>query len=184
MDVIKDRLYTFRIDHEKRRSSQSSMYDILYTLTRLISPILVFTSEEIYSFMNTRDEKKESILLEDFPTESDMYIDDELIAKWNRIFEIKESFAKDVEAARADKKIGSALDAKITIYTTGEEYDFVKNNQKEIALVAIVSELEVEKSDEKKVVVEKASGVKCPRCWTYANEFSDEGICMKCYKNM
>lgn len=80
------------------------MYDILYTLTRLISPILVFTSEEIYSFMNTRDEKKESILLEDFPSESDMYIDDELIAKWNRIFEIKESFAKDVEAARADKK--------------------------------------------------------------------------------
>lgn len=104
LDVIKDRLYTFRIDHEKRRSSQSSMYDILYTLTRLISPILVFTSEEIYSFMNTRDEKKESILLEDFPSESDMYIDDELIAKWNRIFEIKESFAKDVEAARADKK--------------------------------------------------------------------------------
>ena len=65
-----------------------------------------------------------------------------------------------------------------------QEYDFVKNNQKEIALVAIVSELEVEKSDEKKVVVEKATGVKCPRCWTYANEFSDEGICMKCYKNM
>lgn len=184
LDVIKDRLYTFRIDHEKRRSSQSSMYDILYTLTRLISPILVFTSEEIYSFMNTRDEKKESILLEDFPSESDMYIDDELIAKWNRIFEIKESFAKDVEAARADKKIGSALDAKITIYTNGEEYDFVKNNQREIALVAIVSELEVEKSDEKKVVVEKATGEKCPRCWTYANEFSDEGICMKCYKNM
>ena len=184
LDVIKDRLYTFRIDHEKRRSSQSSMYDILYTLTRLISPILVFTSEEIYSFMNTRDEKKESILLEDFPSESDMYIDDELITKWNRIFEIKESFAKDVEAARADKKIGSALDAKITIYTNGEEYDFVKNNQKEIALVAIVSEIEVEKSDEKKVVVEKATGEKCPRCWTYANEFSDEGICMKCYKNM
>ena len=46
------------------------------------------------------------------------------------------------------------------------------------------SEFEIEKSNERKVEVSKSTGVKCPRCWTYANEFSDEGICMKCYKNM
>lgn len=134
--------------------------------------------------MNTNDEKKLSILLEDFPVEDSRYIDDKLIEKWNKIFEIKESFAKDIENARANKEIGSALDAKITIYTNGEEYDFITNNKENIALVAIISELEVVNSDEKKIVVEKSKATKCPRCWTYSHEFSDEGICMKCKNNM
>lgn len=160
------------------------MYDILYSLARLISPILVFTSEEIYSYMNTREDKKVSILLEDFPTETNRYDNDEIVQKWDKIFEIKESFAKDIEEARAKKEIGSALDAQITIYATEDEFDFINNNKQEIALVAIISELNVEKSDEHKVLVEKSTGVKCPRCWTYSHEFSDEGICMKCHKNM
>lgn len=184
LDVIKDRLYTFRKDHDLRRSSQSTMYDILYSLARLISPILVFTSEEIYSYMNTREDKKVSILLEDFPTETNRYDNDEIVQKWDKIYEIKESFAKDIEEARAKKEIGSALDAQITIYATEDEFDFINNNKQEIALVAIISELNVEKSDEHKVLVEKSTGVKCPRCWTYSHEFSDEGICMKCHKNM
>lgn len=184
LDVIKDRLYTYRVDHTLRRSSQSSMYDILFTLTRLISPILSFTSEEIYSFMNTKEDKKVSILLEDFPVEDSRYIDDKLIEKWDKIFEIKESFAKDIENARANKEIGSALDAKITIYTNGEDFKFIKDNKSNIALVAIISELEVINSDEKKIVVEKSKATKCPRCWTYSHDFSDEGICMKCKNNM
>ena len=104
--------------------------------------------------------------------------------KKQKIFEIKESFAKDIEEARAKKEIGSALDAQITIYATEDEFDFINNNKQEIALVAIISELNVEKSDKHKVLVEKSTGVKCPRCWTYSHEFSDEGICMKCHKNM
>ena len=101
---------------------------------------------------------------------------DKLIEKWDKIFEIKESFAKDIENARANKEIGSALDAKITIYTNGEEFDFITANKENITLASIVSEIEVVNSDEKKIVVEKSTGVKCPRCWTYSNEFSDEGI--------
>ena len=185
LDVIKDRLYTFNVEHKLRRSSQSTMYDVLYALTRIISPILAFTSEEIYSYMNIRGEKKVSILLEDFPSVDNKYMDDELIEKWERIFEIKETMAKPIENARAEKKIGSALDAEVTIYAKNEEYDFIEKNKKEIELIAIISELNVEKTDlEYEVKVEKSSGVKCPRCWTYAHEYSDEGICMKCFKNM
>lgn len=184
LDVIKDRLYTFKVDHKLRRSSQSTMYDILEVLVKLISPILVFTSEEAYSFMNTKNEKKESILLEDFPNETNEYNNDELVQKWDKIFEIKESFSKEVEEARARKEIGSALDAMITIYVNDKDYNFINENKENIALVAIVSEVNVEKSAENKVVVGKSTGVKCPRCWTYAHEFSDEGICKKCYDNM
>ncbi len=184
LDVIKDRLYTFNVSHKLRRSSQSTMYDILDALTKIISPILVFSSQEIYSYMNTKEEKKENILLEKFPCESNEYIDDELVGKWDKIFEIKESFAKDLEEARARKEIGSALDSKVTMYVTDDEFDFINENKENIALVAIVSEFIVEKSDEHKVIVEKSTGMKCPRCWTYSHKFCDDGICMKCYENM
>ena len=184
LDVIKDRLYTFNENHPLRRSSQSSMYDVLYTFVRLISPILAFTSEEIYSYMNIKD-KKVSVLLEDFPSEDNKYIDDELIKKWDKIFEVKETMAKPIENARAEKLIGSALDCQVTIFAKGKEYEFIKENLKDIELVAIISELNVEETQgEYEVKVEKSTGVKCPRCWTYSHEFSDEGICMKCHKNM
>ncbi len=185
LDVIKDRLYTFNVAHPLRRSSQSTMYDILFTFARIISPILVFTSEEIYSYMNLREDKKNSILLEDFPNVNSEYMDDTLVQKWEKIFDIKEMLAKPIENARAEKLIGSALDAEVVIFANEKDYDFIKENAKNIELVAIVSELEVEKTDkETSVKVQKSSGVKCPRCWTYAHEYSDDGICMKCYKNM
>lgn len=183
LDVIKDRLYTFRPDHELRRSSQSTMYDILEILTKLISPILVFTSEEIYSYINTREDKKVGILLEEFPTLNSEYEDETNTEKWDKIFEIKESFAKDIEMARAEKKIGSALDSEISIYAN-EDYDFIKENIEEITLVSIVSEIHVEKADEGKVVVEKSTGSKCPRCWTYSKDVDNDGICKKCRDNM
>ncbi len=185
LDVIKDRLYTFNVNHPLRRSSQSTMYDILDTLTKIISPILVFTAEEIYSYMTTKDEKKLSVLLEDFPVEDTKYVDDKLIEKWDKIFEVKEILAKPIENARAEKIIGSALDSEITIYADEKDYEFILENLKAIELVAIISKLNVEKSNnETTVKVEKSTGLKCPRCWTYSNEFSDEGICMKCHNNM
>lgn len=183
LDVMKDRLYTFRVDHPSRRSSQSTMYDILTVLVKLISPILPFTSEEIYQAMHTVEDKKQSILLEAFPVETDAYTNDELVAKWDKIYEIKESFAKEIEEARARKEIGSALDSEITIYATPEEYNFIEANKKNIALVAIISKLTVEEAAEHTVVVVKSTGMKCPRCWTYSHHFDEEGICMKCHKN-
>ena len=184
LDVIKDRLYTFKESHELRRSSQSTMYDILDTLIKLMSPILVFTADEAYSFMNTKGEKKLSVVLEDFPQATGAYNDDTLVEKWDRIFDIKESFARVIEEARARKEIGSALDAEVTLYTSGDEFKFSTENKKNIELVAIISELNVEEAPERKVEVIKSTGVKCPRCWTYSHEFSDDGVCMKCYKNM
>lgn len=184
LDVIKDRLYTYRKDHKLRRSSQSTMYDILSILTRLISPILVFTSQEIYTHMDVRGEKKQNILLEDFPIYSNEYEDNTLISKWNRIYEIKDSFAKLQEEARANKIIGSSLDSKVIFYTFGEEYDFIEENIESIKLVSIISEFELVKSDKKNIEVVKSTGIKCPRCWTYSNIFDDSGICEKCFKNM
>ncbi len=184
LDVIKDRLYTFNKNHILRRSSQSTMYDVLTILTRLISPILVFTSEEIYSYMNVVGDKKQSILLEEFPVYINEYEDNTLISKWNKIFEIKDSLSKSIEEARAKKEIGSSLDSKVILYTSDEEEKFAIENIENIKLVSIISEFEVLHSDERKVVVSKSECNKCPRCWTYSKYFDDSGICKKCSENM
>ncbi|MEG0872917.1 MAG: isoleucine--tRNA ligase [Clostridia bacterium] len=184
LDVVKDRLYTFNANHELRRSTQSTMYDILESLVKLLSPILVFTAEEIYEHMTLKGEKKEGVLLENYPSFNEMYEDEELITKWDRIFEIKESFAKDIENARANKIIGSALDADITVMATDTDYEFIINNIEEITLVSIVSYIDVKKSNEPQIIVEKSRGTKCPRCWTYSTDITQEGICGKCMGNM
>lgn len=183
LDVIKDRLYTFAHNHPLRRSSQSTMYDILNVLTKLIAPILVFTADEIYNYMNVKGQKQINILLEEFPEQNKEYNDIELVEKWDKIFEIKELFSKDIELARADKKVGHSLDSDVTIYTD-KDFDFINSNNQNIKLVAILSDLKVVKSNENKVIVEKSSGIKCPRCWTYSKDINSEGICKKCQDNM
>ena len=57
LDVVKDRLYTLNSKNVLRKSIQSTMYDILFVLVRLLAPILAFTSEEIYSYMPKKDNK-------------------------------------------------------------------------------------------------------------------------------
>lgn len=184
LDVIKDRLYTFRNNHPLRRSSQSTMYEILVALTKIMSPILVFTAEEIYQHMKTVGDKKESIVLEKFPTVNPMHFNESLVEKWNHIYEIKESMSKDIENARAEKLVGHSLDSDITIEAPEKEYKFIEENKEAIKLIAIISDLTVKKADKYHVIVEKSSGTKCPRCWTYSKEMNEEGICLKCAENM
>jgi isoleucyl-tRNA synthetase len=189
LDVIKDRLYTFRKDHPLRRSSQSTMNDILRVLVRLMSPILCFTSEEIWSFMThkTKDEYL-SVLTGGFPTERNEYNDEVLIEKWDKIFDIKEDLAKYLEEARATKVIGHSLDALITINTNGEELKFMQENLENLKLITIVSQFEIVESTERKIIVEKSYGDKCARCWTYSPDVGRDQvhktICKKCIDNM
>ncbi|MBR1884004.1 MAG: isoleucine--tRNA ligase [Clostridia bacterium] len=189
LDVMKDRLYTFRQDHPLRRSAQSTMNDILRVLVRIIAPILPFTAEEVWSFMShTEIKESQTVMLSGFPTERPEYTDNSLIEKWDRIFKIRDELAKYLEQARANKLIGQNLDACVTFATSGEELEFVKANSDNIALVCIVSQLEIVESDERKIEVEKAYGAKCARCWTYSDsvgrDFVHKDLCKKCLDNM
>ncbi len=190
LDVMKDILYTFRKNHDLRRSCQSTMYDILGTLVRVIAPVMCFTSEEIWSFMNHSNSGDAlSVMLSDFPKVNNDYENNvEMIDKWNKIYELKDKYAKNLEEARANKVIGNSLDALISVYTSGEELEFIKANMESIKLVLIVSEFEIFDNEEHKVEVEKAYGDKCARCWTYSSTVGrnakDEHLCDKCITNM
>ena len=51
LDVLKDRLYTEKSDSKSRKAAQTAIYIILNAMTRMISPILAYTSDEIWKYM-------------------------------------------------------------------------------------------------------------------------------------
>lgn len=189
LDVMKDRLYTYNKNHKLRRSCQSTMNDILRVLVRLIAPILSFTAEEVWSFMShqTKDDYL-TVLTAGFPSEKADYNDETLIQKWNKIFELKDRAAKFLEEARANKLVGSSLDALVIIHSTGDELEFIKENIDNIKLVMIVSGIEIFDDDTNKIEVQKAYGDKCARCWTYSSDVGkdrvNKDLCKKCIDNM
>ena len=185
LDIIKDRLYTEKADSVARRAAQTTMYYILDALVKILTPMISFTAEEIWSAMNhTEKENVESPMLADYPVSNDEWDNKEIAEKWEKIIKVKNIVAKDLELARAEKTIGKSLDAKVTIYAEGEEYKFLKENEELIKLVLIVSGLEIQENNRKQeeklgVKVEHATGEKCERCWMY-NDHLEDGLCPRC----
>lgn len=185
LDIIKDRLYTEKADSVARRAAQTTMYYILDALVKILTPMISFTAEEIWSAMkHTEKENVESPMLADYPVQNDEWDNKEIAEKWEKIIKVKNIVAKDLELARAEKTIGNSLDAKVTIYAEGEEYKFLKENEELIKLVLIVSGLEIQENNRKQeeklgVKVEHATGEKCERCWMY-NDHIEDGLCPRC----
>ena len=185
LDIIKDRLYTEKADSVARRAAQTTMYYILDALVKILTPMISFTAEEIWSAMkHTGKENVESPMLADYPVPNDEWDNKEIAEKWEKIIKVKNIVAKDLELARAEKTIGNSLDAKVTIYADGEEYKFLKENEELIKLVLIVSGLEIQENNRKQeeklgVKVEHATGEKCERCWMY-NDHLEDGLCPRC----
>lgn len=185
LDIIKDRLYTEKADSVARRAAQTTMYYILDALVKILTPMISFTAEEIWSAMkHTEKENVESPMLADYPVLNDEWDNKEIAEKWEKIIKVKNIVAKDLELARAEKTIGNSLDAKVTLYAEGEEYKFLKENEELIKLVLIVSGLEIQENNRKQeeklgVKVEHATGEKCERCWMY-NDHIEDGLCPRC----
>ena len=194
LDVLKDRLYVEKSDSLSRRAAQTTIYLILDSLVRLLCPILVFTTEEIWQCMHHRScDNKDAVLLNDMPNEHEINVDDEFNKTWDILGLIREDVKKVLEVARKDKVIGSSLEAKVVIYCNGTKYDLLASLKESLKEIFIVSAVEIEKSGEGKftgekntditITVEKAAGEKCERCWSYSEDVSDnENICNRCRK--
>ena len=200
LDVIKDRLYTEKKDSAARRAAQTAMYIILDAMTRLVAPILAFTSDEIWQSMpHASDCDARHVVYNEMPKPtSEKYgidVTEEFIARWDRIHAIRDVVKKALENARAEKTIGASLDAKVTLFCTGELYAFLKSVEDELATVFIVSQVEIVDgeggtlSDDAlglSVQVDKAEGCKCMRCWTYSSTVGKNpayvDLCERCAK--
>ena len=188
MDVIKDRLYC--ADDHARRCAQTALYRILVDFTKLLAPILCFTSQEIWSYIPKLDGMKDYVVFEQMP-EAKAAADEAFEAKWDRIMAIRDDVKKVLEQARADKVIGSALEAGLTLYCSKEVYDFLNAiPMDELADLFIVSHVDlVEGEGGVKGLVEglgvsaaHAAGNKCLRCWKYKTTVGEDGLCPRCAK--
>lgn len=162
LDILKDRLYTFGTSSAERRSAQSVLYKILSVLTRITAPVIPFTSEEVWGYFN----KNSSVHLADWPELEGSAIDTALEGKWDKLISLREEVLKALEAARGAKLIGSSLEAKVEIgLDNQEEFEFLEKYLKELPAIFIVSQVILEKKGKKEIVVLKAEGKKCCRCW-------------------
>jgi isoleucyl-tRNA synthetase len=182
LDFTKDILYIEKSDSLKRRSVQTVLYEITKKLAILTSPILPYTSEEVYSFMP--GSKKESIHLEVIKEKESF--DKSLIDKWELFFDIKDDVYKALEEARNEKLIGKGLEAKVFINVKDKYLELAKELLPYLNQLLIVSKVELSDSDFKeynvsKINVIKYDGHKCERCWNYfdLNEMKED-ICTRC----
>ncbi len=194
LDVLKDRLYVEKADSRSRRAAQTAMYRILDALTRMLAPILAFTSEEIWSFMpHGRAEDSRSVLFNEIPRGSDTVKDQAFMDRWERLHAIRNDVQKALETARTAKIIGVPLDAKVVLYCKGELLSFAESVKDILPAIFIVSKVDVladgtgEYTGEVEglsVTVGHADGEKCARCWTYSETVGkQEGhpdLCARC----
>ena len=196
LDVIKDRLYTEKADSHIRRSAQSAMYIILDTLVKIVAPVLSFTAEEVWQNMPAVEGKEESVLLTDWPKAHKEYLDADLDARWAQFLSYRRDLTRVLEGARKEHKIGHALDAAVTIYADGEDYDFLSQWQDQLATLLIVSEAKLVKGEapaeavagedhgDMKVVVAPSTAEKCERCWIHSDTVGSDPnhptLCARC----
>ncbi|GBF33336.1 isoleucyl-tRNA synthetase [Desulfocucumis palustris] len=179
LDMIKDRLYTFVPASTERRSAQTVLYHVLQALVRLLTPVLAFTTEEIWRYIPKTPDDPISVQLTDMPAVDDEYLDAELEQKWNRLLELRAVVTRALETARQEKKIGNSLEAEVELYSRGEVYDLLLSMEKDLSVIFIVSGVKLysagvpegaavsEDIKDFGVTVKKAAGEKCERCWMY-----------------
>ena len=198
VDITKDRMYCEAKDSAARRSGQTAMYLLLDAMTRLLAPILAFTSNEIWQAMPHRSaDRREHVLLNDMPSyDPSLECFAELSGKYEKLFDLRDEVMKALEVARADKLIGKSLEAKITVFTEDEDAYATLSafDREELRTIFIVSDCVLcngtacsgafrEENSALAVLVEQAEGVKCDRCWMVSKETSADGeghLCPRC----
>lgn len=198
LDILKDRLYVENANSKSRRAAQTTIYMILDAMTRLVSPILAFTSEEIWQAMrHGENDDSRSVLFNNMPSLTGIIVDGSFKEYWDKIHLLRDEVQKSLELARKNKVIGSSLDAKVTLYCENNEiFNFIKSSEKDLKTIFIVSKVQVKsgglgeiKSDQfngVSITITHASGNKCERCWVYSDTVGQntkhDSLCDRCVK--
>lgn len=199
LDILKSRLYTEKADSKERRSAQTAMFLILDALVKLLAPVLAYTAEEIWKFMpHLAGEDTQSVMFSSMPHVNPEYENKELEAKWEQIIAVRNDVNKAMEPARNGKLIGKSLDAEITVYADGGNYELLKAIEPELAEIFITSKAAVLPTNDApagvfageqvKVLVEASKYEKCGRCWVHSETVGTiegyDGICADCVKKL
>ncbi|MGE3465967.1 MAG: isoleucine--tRNA ligase, partial [Pyrinomonadaceae bacterium] len=181
-DIIKDRLYIAAPKSEARRSAQTALYKIADSLVRLMAPLLAFTADEAWEALP--GEREASVHMGEFPETTGDTQAGSLLIRWERIFTIRDEVLRALETARNEKQIGSSLEAKVVLTTDAETTRFLLDYYPQLRYIFIVSQVEVREGEAFDVLIEKADGEKCERCWNYSTRIGENGrfptVCERC----
>ena len=184
LDIIKDRLYCEEKDGLLRRSAQTALFLILDTMAKLFAPILAFTCDEIWLAMPHREgDDPRNVLLNEMNKPFTQYaLDEDAMAAWSGLIDVRDAVNAALEQARSEKKIGKSLEAKATI-PSGRIAGSRLADLDELADLLIVSQAEVS-PDVTNIQVEPAEGRKCERCWkvlpTVGSDPKHPTLCPRC----
>ncbi|WP_341357855.1 isoleucine--tRNA ligase [Rossellomorea sp. y25] len=193
LDFAKDVLYIESENHEERRAIQTVLYESLIALTKLMSPILSHTADEVWAHIPGVE--GESVQLTDMPEVQEVRNADELKKKWNAFLELRDDVLKALEEARNQKMIGKSLTAKVTLYVNDETKALLGSIKEDLKQLFIVSAFEIGGAvneapehalslGEINIVVEKAQGETCDRCWivtpTVGKDKDHPTLCTRC----
>lgn len=188
METAKDRLYASAPGDGARRSCQTVMWELLGTLTRLLAPILSFTTEEIWQQMRKIDARlPESVFLALWPEDREQWVDAALEDRWQHMLQIRGEVSRALEKARTELGIGQSLEATVSVQVSPALEPIMSSASNafwaDLCIVSAFSWHVVPDSAEADVAVavSRVAGHKCPRCWKYsASPEGEDGLCSRC----
>lgn len=173
-DILKDRLYTFAATSRERRSAQTVIYHSFHTLARLLAPILVFTTDESYSFARSNcSHSQDSIHLQDLPIERADWRNPSLAAEIDRLLAVRDQVNDELEKLRREKKIGQSLEARVDLAGSedSELFQLLSQHLGILPELFIVSEVSLHENPTAngnlRISAQKCLGLRCPRCWRW-----------------
>jgi isoleucyl-tRNA synthetase len=192
LDISKDRLYTGAKNGLGRRAAQTVIHRTLDSMVRLMAPILAFTSEEIWDYMEDAKAELPSVHMAVFPQTDESLLDPALAERWEQLANLRNEVNKALDIARKDKVVGNSLEASLELSPPDGLQEFMQTHQAELAAITMVSELTLvdepggdafvsEAIEGLKVVIKPTSFAKCPRCWKHRAEVGpDHEVCADC----
>ena len=202
LDIIKDRLYCEEADGKRRRSAQTALFLILDTITKLMAPILAFTCDEIWQAMTHRsgDDARNVLLNQMNGVFTEYALDEKAMEKWDTVIKLRSDVNAVLETARAQKKLGKALEAHVALHADTDEaaQALMSTVGVSLAEVFIVSNCSITTAEPAAdstvgkgtnfpgltVEVREADGARCERCWMHDTRVGENPdhptLCPRC----
>ena len=195
LDIIKDRLYCESAKSVARRSAQTALYAILDGMTRMLAPILAFTSEEIWAAMpHDSSADRESVLFNEMPAyDAALCLSPEAAGRWEKLISLRDAVNKAIENARKNGVLKKNQDAEIVLHVSGEDAAFLAGV--DLAPLCIVSKVTVNVGGEggdafpdclvpASIEVSLSGAPKCVRCWNHDGHVGERAdhpeLCPRC----
>jgi len=193
LDILKDRLYTSAASAAARRSAQTALWHIAQSLVRGMAPILSFTAEEAWPWLNTSADPNAaaSIFTQVWPTLPELPDAPDLIAKWGRLRTLRGEVLRAIEVLRAQGQLGSSLQAEVSIAAHGILFEDLASLGDDLRFVLITSAAHLRETDDETsptIDVRASTHTKCERCWHWREDVGHDpahpSLCARCTSNL